>query len=79
MTLFFHASLISFSSNSRVSGMIVSTSSVQTTMTRSSRCETMRTKRGYVNIGELTINATRCSLSTLGSMLIESTIRMRSF
>lgn len=73
-TRFCHTSLMSFSSNSRVSGTIVSKSSVQMTITRSSRYMRTRVSQGRSNIERLTINAPHCSLSALGSILIESTI-----
>jgi hypothetical protein len=73
-TRFCQTSLISFSSNSRASGMIVSKSSVQTTITRSSRYMAVRTSYGVPSVEKLTMNAPHCSLSALGSILIESTI-----
>lgn len=73
-TRFCHTSLISFSSNSRASGMIVSKSSVQTTITRSSRYMVIRKSEGLSSVEKLTTNAPHCSLSALGNILIESTI-----
>ena len=71
---FCHTSLISFSSNSRASGTIVSKSSVQMTITRSSRYVVTRVSQNWPNVERLTMNAPHCSLSALGNILIESTI-----